>query len=69
MNETLMADFTEDEIKRALDSIGDLKLLDRMAWLLFFIRSFVILWGGRSQLKSWSSFKGGHCRNTGMRQS
>jgi replication-associated recombination protein RarA len=53
MNEQLMQEFTDEEIKAALDNIGDLKAPGPDE-LLSSIKDFGTLWGGRSRMRCWN---------------
>jgi hypothetical protein len=53
MNQSLTTTFTEEEIKSALDSIGDLKAPVQMGCRLFSTRVFGMLWAQRSHRKYW----------------
>jgi hypothetical protein len=47
MNEILCKEFSEKEVKEALDSIGDMKAPDRMVCMHFSIKSSGMLLGRR----------------------
>ena len=68
MNQFLVRDVFDEEIKAALDSMGDVKRQGRMVCLLYSINIFGILWVVMSPGRSKISYMVVICRPGGMKQ-